>query len=53
VVRSELPAGFVGLVLAAADLHGDAIDGTIVRTPDRARDERVWLGLRFRTREES
>src|SRR5450432_2396215 len=41
VIGIELPLGF--LILGTADLHGHAVDGMVVRPPDRPKDQCVGL----------
>src|SRR5579863_561038 len=43
MVGVEFPADFAGFVGGTANFNRHAVDGLIVRTPDRAEDDRVGL----------
>jgi hypothetical protein len=45
MVGVDLPAGLLGFIGGTADLHWDAVDRAVVRSPDRAGDESVRLAF--------
>src|SRR5215471_17552105 len=53
VVREDLPANFVGFVFCAADVYGNAVNRTIIRSPDSSSDQGIGLRCRLLSREQS